>query len=68
MSSIVATTLKIALHRWINYRVCHENDEITGSVASCAVSCPQDHYILPNMVKTLPQNLVQLLCSFKLKD
>ena len=34
MSSIVATTLKIALHRWINHRVCHE---ITGSVASCAV-------------------------------
>ena len=33
-SSIVATTLKIALHRWINHRVCHE---ITGSVASCAV-------------------------------
>ena len=34
MSSVVATTLKIALHRWINHRVCHE---ITGSVASCAV-------------------------------
>ena len=34
MSSIVATTLKIALHRWINHRVRHE---ITGSVASCAV-------------------------------
>ena len=33
-SSIVATTLKIALHRWINHRVCHE---ITGSVASCTV-------------------------------
>ena len=34
MSSIVATTLKIALHRWINHRVRHE---ITGSVASCAL-------------------------------
>ena len=33
--SIVATTLKIALHKWINHRVCH--DRITGPVASCAV-------------------------------